>query len=173
MPDTIHGVGINIYGLGIILTGDSGIGKSELALELLSRGHKLIADDMLNMSSANNQLFMHNPIQKFIMYIKDIGFIDINSMFSFNSTLSTSKVDFMVRLSQNISPPSTKQKQNKLNILDNEITEYIVSTGSNKPLATIIETLTKYHKQLSLGIDSHKEFINYHTNMIMENQTCN
>lgn len=173
MVQTITGVGLNIFGQGVILTGDSRIGKSELALELLSRGHKLIADDMLNLCITNGQLVMQNPIDKFIMHIKDIGFIDIESIFSSANTTKISNLDLIVSLTKSSNNSLLEQPKNEIMVLGNAITKYSVAVGLHRPLAILIETLTKYNTELNRGIDSHQDFINHQARMIKEATLCN
>jgi HPr kinase/phosphorylase len=173
MSQTIHGVGLSIFGLGIILTGGSGIGKSELALELLSRGHQIIADDMLNLNVINNRLVMQNPLQKFIIHIRDIGFIDAQVIFDSTHTLAFSNVDMIIKLTRESHYIPLEQPKNRLTLLGQEIIEYSLSAMPNKPLYILTEILVKYHKQLSSGIDSHQDFINYHQGLMKENTSCN
>lgn len=173
MVHTIHGVGLNIFGAGVILAGDSKTGKSELALELLSRGHKFIADDMLNISVVNTELSIENPEKKFFMHIRDIGFIDVSSIFGNESTIALTKVDLIINLTKDIPNEYLVEPQNKRVILGHEITEYFIYIGSNKPLAVIIETLTKHHKQINNGINSHQDCIDYQSKLIKENASCN
>ena len=173
MVHTMHGVGLNIHGTGIVLTGSSKIGKSELALELLSRGHKFIADDMLNFILVNKELTVANPQKKFFMHIRDIGFIDVVSIFGIENTLALSRIDLIVNLTKDMPNESFLEPKDKRIILGREITEYTISTGINKPLAVIIETLTKHYKQLNNGINSHQNFINYQSHLIRKNASCN
>ncbi len=167
MLHTMHGVALNIFDAGIILAGDSKIGKSELALELLSRGHKFIADDMLNIGVVNKQLTIENQHEKFFMHIRDIGFINIKSIFGIENTLALSKVDLIINLTKDI--PNEPLLEPKRIILGHAISEYFVLVGANKPLAVIVETLTKHHQQSNNGINSHQDFITYQSQLIMEN----
>ncbi len=171
MMHTMHGVGLNIHGTGVILTGDSKIGKSELALELLSRSHQFIADDMLNLRIVNKELIIENSQKKFFMHIRDIGFIDVSSIFGIENTIASFRVDLIVNLTKDI--PHESLIEPKRIILGHEITQYTISTGINKPLAVIIETITKYHQQLNNGINSHQDFIDYQSQLIRENDSCN
>jgi HPr kinase/phosphorylase len=173
MMHTMHGVGLNIFGAGIILTGDSKIGKSELALELLSRGHKFIADDMLNLKVVNKELTIVNPQKNSFMHIRDIGFIDVSSIFGIENTLALSRIDLIVNLTKDMPNESFLEPKDKQIILGHEITQYTISTGINKPLAIIIETITKHYKQLNNGVNSHQDFINYQSQLIRENASCN
>ena len=169
----MHGVGLNIFGHGVILTGDSGIGKSQLALELLSRGHKIVADDMLNLSITDGQLVMQNPIEKFIIHIKDIGFIDIESILCSSNTTKISNVNLIINLTHTPSHSPIEQPKKIISVLGKEIPEYSISVGYPKPLAILVETITKYNKQLKDGTDSHQDFINYQANLIKEGASCN
>ncbi|MBA2654767.1 MAG: hypothetical protein H0U71_06840 [Gammaproteobacteria bacterium] len=77
----VHGTFLNIYGVGVLITGEPGIGKSELALGLISRNHQLIADDAPYFSLENNCLIGKNPLKKVFLSVRGIGLIDVGLIF--------------------------------------------------------------------------------------------
>lgn len=174
MESMLHGVGLNIFGYGVILTGDSSIGKTDLGLELISRGHKFIADDALNICKHNQGLIFSNPLNQFIMHVRSIGFIDIEQIYGQGHTMCSSPLNLIIHLSNenlNNLDPLLQQKQNIL-IQDLTVTQYTLHQGQQRPLALLIELLVKYSEQVLNGVDSHRQFINQHTQLLQGMHAC-
>lgn len=95
----VHGVLVNIYGKGVLLTGESGMGKSEIALELIRKGHILIADDRVDIILAHGQLYGSAPeLLRGMLEIRGIGVINVGMMFGASSNMSRSMIDFVIHL---------------------------------------------------------------------------
>lgn len=99
---TKHGVLVDVYGVGILITGESGVGKSESALELVKRGHQLVADDVVEIRRVSDtRLVGEAPeILRHLMEIRGIGIIDICNMFGIGSVVSSKSIDMIVHLEQ-------------------------------------------------------------------------
>ncbi len=97
---TMHGVLVEVYGVGVMLTGESGVGKSEAALELVKRGHRLVADDVVDVRRvSDNRLIGEAPeTVRNLMEIRGIGIIDIATMFGIGSVMRTKSIDMIVHL---------------------------------------------------------------------------
>ena len=97
---TMHGVLVEIYGVGVLLTGESGVGKSEAALELVKRGHRLVADDVVDVRRVSeNRLTGEAPeMVRNLMEIRGIGIIDVATMFGIGSVMRTKSIDMIVHL---------------------------------------------------------------------------
>ena len=97
---TVHGVLLDVYGLGVLLTGESGVGKSEAALELVKRGHQLVADDVVDIRKVNeNSLTGESPEAiRYFMEIRGIGIIDIRAMYGIGSVLPIKSIDLVIHL---------------------------------------------------------------------------
>ena len=97
---TRHGVLVEVYGEGILILGDSGIGKSELAIELVKRGHRLVADDVVEIRQTNeNQLTGTAPdITKYLIELRGIGIIDVKSLYGVESVKDTQNIDMVIKL---------------------------------------------------------------------------
>ncbi|QIK68875.1 HPr(Ser) kinase/phosphatase [Erysipelothrix sp. HDW6C] len=95
----VHGVLMNVYGRGVLIIGGSGMGKSELALELINRGHSLVADDRVDISRVKDMIIGTAPVLlKGMLEIRGIGIIDIMKMFGTHAYLEAKEVDFVVEL---------------------------------------------------------------------------
>ena len=98
--EVMHGVLVDVFGVGILITGKSGVGKSEIALELVNRGHRLIADDSVVIKNINDQLIGKSPEKiRYYMEIRGIGIINIQRMFGPGSVRPDKGVDIIAELS--------------------------------------------------------------------------
>lgn len=97
---TMHGVLVEVYGVGVLLTGESGVGKSEAALELVKRGHRLVADDVVDIKRiSDKRLIGESPeVVRHFMEIRGIGIIDISAMYGIGSVIHSKSIDMVVNL---------------------------------------------------------------------------
>ena len=97
---TRHGVLVDVYGVGILINGDSGVGKSEAALELVKRGHRLVADDVVDIKRVSDKrLIGESPeVVRHFMEIRGIGIIDISAMYGIGSVIHSKSIDMVVKL---------------------------------------------------------------------------
>ena len=159
----IHGVLMTIYGIGVLITGDSGVGKSETALELIQKGHILIADDRVDVIRAHNSIIGFAPqILRGMLEIRGIGIIDVDKMYGATSSLEKIALDMVIKLEKftdsiNFDRVGIYEKE-QMTILDMPIpiTKIPVSEGRN--VATLIESAVRNFKLKSNGYDSAKEF---------------
>ncbi len=94
-----HGILLDICGTGVLLTGDSGIGKSETALELIQRGHRLVSDDLVDMKLINDRIYGTSPaITKNLMEIRGVGIVDISAIYGAGSVLPRKIVEVVITL---------------------------------------------------------------------------
>ncbi|MDR0977878.1 MAG: HPr(Ser) kinase/phosphatase [Endomicrobium sp.] len=142
----IHGVMANVYGLGILIIGKSGIGKSECALELVKRGHKFIADDVVDIKKRSSGQFLTGSgldITKHLIEVRGIGIIDIKELFGVGNILSDSKIELVIKLEE--WDPSKKYDRIGL---DDYYTEYLgvripeitIPVAPSRNLAVLVET---------------------------------
>lgn len=98
---TRHGVLLDVYGEGVLLTGDSGIGKSETAIELVMRGHRLVADDAVEIRRISNQLLGTAPeVIRHYIELRGIGVIDVRQLFGMRAIMTTAPIELVVQLEQ-------------------------------------------------------------------------
>ena len=95
----VHGVLLDIYGIGILITGDSGIGKSETALELIKRGHRMISDDAVDFREIDREIIGYCPSITFgMLEVRGVGIIDITALYGLSSVLESKKLDLIIEL---------------------------------------------------------------------------
>ena len=159
----VHGDFVEVYGEGILLLGDSGIGKSETAIELLKRGHRLVADDVVDIKRVSSKTLVGSApeIIRYFVELRGIGIIDVRRIFGMGAVKPTEKVDLVI----NLEPWDDKQPYDRLGI-DDETTDILgikipslrmpVTPGRN--LAIIIEVAAMNNRNKKMGHNSAKEF---------------
>ena len=164
-PSTpVHGVLMEVFGVGILLTGNSGVGKSETAMELIKRGHRLIADDNVILKEIANELYGTAPdIIRYFMELRVIGIINVKSMYGSGSVLDEKEVQLVIEL-EHWQHGKTYDRIGD----DGGTAEYLgvklpkltipVSPGRN--LAIIIEVAARNYRLKSMGYDASEELIN-------------
>ncbi|MCL1924286.1 MAG: HPr(Ser) kinase/phosphatase [Defluviitaleaceae bacterium] len=162
---TLHGVLIDIFGEGVMIMGDSGIGKSETALELIKRGHRLIADDAIDIKRiSSNTLIGQCPslIQNF-MEVRGIGIIDVQKMFGVEALKTSQVIDLILNLEYYKDDDSYKnqdrigEKEEFTNILGNNIVTHNIQLKDWRNLAVICETAAVNHRQKKMGYSASQE----------------
>ncbi len=158
-----HGVFVEVYGEGIFITGDSGIGKSEAAIELVKRGHRLVADDSVEIRRVSDKTLVGSAPEIIRHYIelRGIGIVDVRRIFGMGAVKNTEKIDLVINLEQ-----WDKDKFYDRFGLETEYTEIMglqipsitipVKPGRN--LAVIIEIAAMNHRQKKMGYNTAVEF---------------
>ena len=158
---TRHGVLLDIYGEGVMITGDSGVGKSEAAIELIRRGHRLVADDAVELRKISNQLIGTSPeVIRGYIELRGIGVIDVRQLFGMRSIKSESQLDLVVHFEQ---WDSTKF-YDRLGIEDH-FTEILgvpvpivtIPVRPGRNLASIVEVATMNNRHRKLGFNAAEE----------------
>ena len=160
---TRHGVLVEVYGEGVLLLGDSGVGKSETAIELLKRGHRLIADDAVEIKrvSATTLVGKAPDIIKHYVELRGIGIVDVRRLFGMGAVKETEKIDIVI----NLEPWQDGKMYDRLG-LDEQTTEILginvpsivlpVCPGRN--LSVVIEVAAMNNRQKRMGYNTAKEF---------------
>ncbi|MFV0380100.1 MAG: HPr(Ser) kinase/phosphatase [Anaerorhabdus sp.] len=161
--DNIHGGFLSVYGKGIIITGESGMGKSEVALELIRRGHTLIADDRVDISRVHNGLVGYSPDLLYgMLEIRGIGIIDVIKMFGASALLQRGNVDLVIRLERFDSTKAYRRVGNEdevyTNILGIDVPTLVLPVREGRTMAILIESaVTNFQLKLA-GFNSSVEF---------------
>ncbi|MDO5041438.1 MAG: HPr(Ser) kinase/phosphatase [Peptoniphilus sp.] len=165
----VHGVLLDVFGIGVLITGKSGIGKSETALDLISRGSRLISDDSVIIKKFGDRLIGQSPpITKYFMELRGVGIIDVQSMFGIGSVMESMDVDIIVNLEKWQEGKEYERlgiDNQYREILNKKIVEYNIPVRPGRHNALIIEMATKAFKQKEMGInvalELNSKIINY------------
>ncbi|GGI39209.1 HPr(Ser) kinase/phosphatase [Mammaliicoccus stepanovicii] len=174
-PETsLHGVLVDVYGVGVLITGDSGVGKSETALELVKRGHRLVADDNVEIKEINkNELIGKAPkIIEHLLEIRGLGIINVMTLFGAGSILMEKRIKLNINLET-----WNKEKiydrvglnEETLTILDSKITKKTIPVRPGRNLAVIIEVAAMNYRLNNMGINTAEEFNNRLNAEILKN----
>lgn len=168
---SIHGVLVDVYGEGVLITGESGIGKSEAALELIKRGHRLVTDDVVEIRKVSDETLIGTApeITRHFIELRGIGIIDVKTLFGVESVKETQGIDMVIHLED-----WDKEKEYDRFGLEEEYTEILgnkvvchnlpVRPGRN--LAVIVESAAVNWRQKKMGYNAAKELYNRVQNSI-------
>ena len=155
---TVHGSLADVYGIGLLFTGPSGIGKSECVLGLVQRGHRLVADDLVLVSRRGNDVLMGkaHELQNFHMEIRGIGIIDIASMFGTRATRQRKRIEIIVDLQpwdEAREYDRTGLGRESTTILDVDIPRLVIPLNPGKSLTVISEVIAMNQLLAYAGVD--------------------
>ncbi|MCM1175406.1 MAG: HPr(Ser) kinase/phosphatase [Blautia sp.] len=159
---SIHGVLIDVYGEGVLITGESGIGKSEAALELIRRGHRLVTDDVVEIRrvSADTLIGSAPNITKHFIELRGIGIVDVKALFGASSVRDTQNIDLVIHLED-----WDKEKEYDRLGMEEEYIEYLgnkvvchnIPIRPGRNLAIICEAAAVNHRQKKMGYNAAQE----------------
>ena len=175
---SIHGVLVDVYGVGVLITGESGIGKSEAALELIKRGHRLISDDVVEIRKVSDETLIGTApdITKHLIELRGIGIIDVKTLFGVSSVMDTGNIDLVIELED-----WDKDKEYDRLGLEEEYTEYLgnkvvchrIPIRPGRNLAVICESAAVNHRQKLMGYNAAQELYNRVQNSIAQRMNSN
>ncbi|MGN0822265.1 MAG: HPr(Ser) kinase/phosphatase, partial [Candidatus Gallimonas sp.] len=160
---TVHGVLLDVFGVGVMLTGNSGVGKSETAMELIKRGHRLVADDSVLIKRVENDLIGTAPERiRYFMELRGIGIINVKNMYGAGSVLWEKQVEFVMEME-----PWRRDKEydriggeeNMEEYLGLKIPKLTIPVSPGRNLAILIEVAARNHRLKSMGYDAAQELI--------------
>ena len=158
-----HGVLMEVFGVGMLLTGKSGVGKSETAMELIKRGHRLIADDNVIIKEIANELHGTAPDKiRYFMELRGIGIINVKSMYGSGSVLDEKTVDIIVQLEhwqQGKEYARIGNEENFAEYLGVKIPKLTIPVSPGRNLAIIIEVAARNFRLKRMGYDASEELI--------------
>lgn len=158
----VHGSMVDIYGIGILIAGKSGIGKSEVALDLIERGHRLVADDIVMLTRKNNVLMSSaTEMNKHFMEIRGLGIVDVMSMFGIRSIRYQKRLEAIVELflwEESSNVDRTGLDHETTTVLDVELPVIRLPITPGKNITVIAEVIAMNYLLSHYGYDAAKEF---------------
>ena len=162
---TLHGVFLDVLEIGVLITGESSIGKSELALELLSRGHGLVADDVVELQQIGPETIQGRcpPLLRDFLEVRGLGVLNIRSIFGETAVRPRKVLRLMVHLDMPVGGLEPKDRlatrSGTQDILGVEIPTVTLAVAPGRNLAVLVEAAVRNHILLTRGVDSTREFI--------------
>lgn len=162
---SIHGVLVDVYGEGVLIMGESGIGKSEAALELIKRSHRLVSDDVVEISKVSDvELVGTAPdITRHFIELRGIGIIDVKTLFGVESVKNTQSIDLVIKLeewSRDKEYDRLGLKEEYTEILGNKVVCHSLPIRPGRNLAVIVESAAVNHRQKKMGYNAAQELYN-------------
>ena len=160
---TRHGVLVEVYGEGVLILGDSGIGKSETAIELVKRGHRLIADDAVEIMrvSAKTLLGRAPELIRYYAELRGIGIVDVRRLFGIGAVKDTERIDLVIKF-EHWDPEKSYERfgldEQYENILGIDIPSITVPVCPGRNLAVVLEIAAMNSRQKKLGYNTAEEF---------------
>jgi len=159
---SIHGVLVDVYGVGVIIMGESGIGKSEAALELIKRGHRLVTDDVVEIRKVSEDTLVGTSpdITRHLIELRGIGIVDVKTLYGVQSVRETQNIDLVITLED-----WDKDKGYDRLGLEEEYTEFLgnkvvchsIPIRPGRNLAIIVESAAINHRQKKMGYNAAQE----------------
>ncbi|ATO44370.1 HPr(Ser) kinase/phosphatase [Loigolactobacillus coryniformis] len=171
---SLHGVLVDIYGIGVLITGDSGVGKSETALELVKRGHRLIADDRVEVYEQDEQTLIGEApaILRHLLEIRGIGIIDVMNLFGAGAVRSDTPIQVVMHLETWTADKNFDRLGNgeeTMQIFDVTLPKITIPVKIGRNLAIIIEVAAMNYRAKTMGYDATKTFESNLNQLIQEN----
>lgn len=162
---TVHGVLLDVYGEGVLIMGESGIGKSEAALELIKRGHRLVSDDVVELRKVSDVTLIGSApdITKHFIELRGIGIIDVKALYGVECVKDTQQIDMVIQLEEWDETKAYDRlgmEDNYVEFLGNKVVCHELPIRPGRNLAIICETAAVNHRQKKMGYNAAKELYN-------------
>ncbi|MBU5212102.1 HPr(Ser) kinase/phosphatase [Heyndrickxia oleronia] len=169
----VHGVLVDIYGVGVLITGKSGVGKSEAALELVKRGHRLVADDCVEIRQEDTDTLVGNApdLIEHLLEIRGLGIINVMTLFGAGAVRSHKRITLVVNLElwdQSKHYDRLGLDEEKMKIIDTEITKLTVPVRPGRNLAIIIEVAAMNFRLKRMGVNAAQQFTDRLADVIID-----
>lgn len=170
---SVHGVLVDIYGEGVLIMGESGIGKSEVAIELMHRGHRLVSDDVVEIKRVSDTSLIGSApdITRHFIELRGIGIIDAKTLFGVESVKNEQEINLVIKLEEF----NKEQEYDRLGLeeqyiefLGNKVVCHSIPIRPGRNLAVICESAAVNHRQKKMGYNAALELYNRVTNNIAE-----
>ncbi|MRX72347.1 HPr kinase/phosphorylase [Bacillus lacus] len=171
----VHGVLVDIYGVGVLIIGKSGVGKSETALELVKRGHRLVADDCVEIRQEDQDTLIGNSPEliEHLLEIRGLGIINVMTLFGAGAVRSNKRITLVIDLE--LWDPKKQYdrvglEEEKMKIIDTDLTKLTVPVRPGRNLAVIIEVAAMNFRLKRMGVNAAEQFTNKLANVIVSNE---
>jgi HPr kinase/phosphorylase len=169
----LHGVLVDIYGIGVLIMGKSGVGKSETALELVKRGHRLVADDCVEIRQEDQDTLVGNApgLIEHLLEIRGLGIINVMTLFGAGAVRSYKRISLVIQLEtwdQQKHYDRLGLEEDKMKIIDTDVTKITLPVRPGRNLAVIIEVAAMNFRLKRMGINAAEQFSARLTDVIEE-----
>ena len=159
---SIHGVLVDVYGVGVLIMGESGIGKSEAALELINRGHRLVTDDVVEIRKVSDDTLVGKApdITRHFIELRGIGIVDVKSLFGVQSVRETQTIDLVINMEEwdkNREYDRLGLKEESTEFLGNKVVCHSIPIRPGRNLAILVESAAVNHRQKQMGYNAAEE----------------
>ena len=171
---SVHGVLVDIYGMGVLIQGDSGIGKSETGLELVKRGHRLVADDRVDVYAKDEETLWGEPaeILRHFLEIRGVGIIDVMSLYGASAVRNSSQVQLAIYLENFENGKIFDRLGNgneEIELQGVKIPRVRIPVKTGRNVSVVIEAAAMNYRAKQMGFDATKTFEERLTNLISKN----
>ncbi|GAB4364033.1 MAG: HPr(Ser) kinase/phosphatase [Deltaproteobacteria bacterium] len=162
--DTIHGVLVEVLGVGVLLMGNSGVGKSECALDLILRGHRLVSDDIVHLEKRGPETVLGSgdELTRHHMEIRGLGILNIRDLFGLMATLERKKLELVIRIEEWDSEKEYDRlgvDDSRIEILGVSLPALLIPVSPGRNLATIVEVAVRNHLLKGQGVFSARTLV--------------
>jgi len=166
----LHGVLMEMYGTGVLFKGESGIGKSECALDLISRGHRLISDDAVLIKRIGDKLEGYSPeLTREHLEIRGLGIINIRDLYGISAVGNRKQIDLCVELKKWNNVLEIERlglETQEEDIFGIKLPKYVLPVSSGRNLSTLVETAIRVYLLKTKGVNAARDFIETHTRLL-------
>lgn len=175
---SVHGVLMDIYGMGVLIQGDSGIGKSETGLELVKKGHRLVADDRVDVYAKDEETVWGEPaeILRHLLEIRGVGIIDVMSLYGASAVKDSSQVQLAIYLENYDSEKVFDRLGNgneEIELSGVKVPSIRIPVKTGRNVSVVIEAAAMNYRAKQMGYDATKTFENRLTKLIQSNEVTN
>ena len=162
---SIHGVLVDVFGEGVLIMGESGIGKSEAALELIKRGHRLVSDDVVEIRRVSDETIIGSApdITRHFIELRGIGIIDVKTLFGVESVKDTQAIDMVIKLEEwdrETEYDRLGMEDQYTEFLGNKVVCHSIPIRPGRNLAIIVESAAVNYRQKKMGYNAARELYN-------------
>ncbi len=172
-----HGVFIEVQGFGVLIKGSPAIGKSELALELISRGHRLVADDIVDFYRVSPERIEGRcpPLLQDFLEVRGLGILNIRALFGDSAVKPTKPLDLIIQLemADTLAPQNLDRleiKSQHENVLGLSVQKVVIPVAAGRNIAVLVEVAVRNHMRLLRGVNGTKQFMERQSRELRNNQ---